>query len=164
MMQSLSLRLANNRKFLPLAATIALFVIAFVGGMILFPAMRDGQSFFNLFITTPFLLILVVGEGLVIISGGIDLSVSGVLALTTVASAALLRDGWDPLVVIALMLADGHLFGAVHGRVHRLPQGAAVHRDARRHVACTGPVLHHQRQRGADLRPRSGSSSPAPRS
>jgi ribose/xylose/arabinose/galactoside ABC-type transport system permease subunit len=115
MMQSLSLRLANNRKFLPLGATIGLFALAFLGGMILFPAMRDGQSFFNLFITTPFLLILVVGEGLVIISGGIDLSVSGVLALTTVAAAALLRDGWDPWVVIVLMLAMGLVFGAVMG-------------------------------------------------
>ena len=115
MMQTLGLRLANNRKFLPLGATVALFAIAFLAGTIFFPGMRDGQSFFNLFITTPFLLILVVGEGLVIISGGIDLSVSGVLALTTVASAALLRDGWDPWVVIGLMLGMGVLFGAVMG-------------------------------------------------
>ena len=115
MMQTLTLRLANNRKFLPLGATVALFAIAFLAGTLVFPAMRDGQSFFNLFITTPFLLILVVGEGLVIISGGIDLSVSGVLALTTVASAALLRDGWDPWVVIGLMLGMGVLFGAAMG-------------------------------------------------
>ena len=113
--QTLSVRLANNRKFLPIGATVTLFAIAFLAGTFFFPAMRDGQSFFNLFITTPFLLILVVGEGLVIISGGIDLSVSGVLALTTVASAALLRDGWDPWVVMGLMLAMGILFGAVMG-------------------------------------------------
>jgi simple sugar transport system permease protein len=109
------LRLANKRKFLPLVATISLFALAYAGGVFVFPAMRDGQSFFNLFITTPFLLILVVGEGLVIISGGIDLSVSGVVALTTVASAVLLRAGWDPWVVIGLMLAMGVLFGAVMG-------------------------------------------------
>ena len=115
MMQTWNLRLANSRKFLPLGATIALFALAFLAGTFFFPAMRDGQSFFNLFITTPFLLILVVGEGLVIISGGIDLSVSGVVALTTVASAALLRAGWDPWVVIGLMLAMGVLFGAVMG-------------------------------------------------
>ena len=114
-METLTLRLENKRKFLPLGATVALFVIAFLGGTILFPAMRDGQSFFNLFITTPFLLILVVGEGLVIISGGIDLSVSGLVALTTVESAVLLRAGWDPWVVIALMLVMGVVFGAVMG-------------------------------------------------
>ena len=114
-METLSLRLANKRKFLPVGATVTLFALAFLAGTLLFPAMRDGQSFFNLFITTPFLLILVVGEGLVIISGGIDLSVSGLVALTTVASAALLRDGWDPWVVIGLMLAMGLVFGAVIG-------------------------------------------------
>ena len=58
--------------------------------------MRDSQPFFNLVITAPFLLIAVVGQTLVIISGGIDLSVGGVIALTTVASAALLQAGWDP--------------------------------------------------------------------
>jgi galactofuranose transport system permease protein len=115
MMQTLSLRLANKRKFLPLGATVSLFALAFLAGTIMFPAMRDAQSFFNLFITTPFLLILVVGEGLVIISGGIDLSVSGVVALTTVASAVLLRNGWDPLLVIPLMLVMGLVFGAVMG-------------------------------------------------
>ena len=115
MMKSATLRRANVRKFLPLGATVSLFILAFLAGTVLFTAMRDGQSFFHLFITTPFLLILVVGEGLVIISGGIDLSVGGVVALTTVASAALLADGWDPLLVIPLMLVMGLVFGAVMG-------------------------------------------------
>jgi len=115
MMKSATLRRANVRKFLPLGATVSLFILAFLAGVVAFTAMRDGQSFFNLFTTTPFLLILVVGEGLVIISGGIDLSVGGVVALTTVASAALLTDGWDPWLVIPLMLVMGLLFGAVMG-------------------------------------------------
>ncbi len=48
-----------------------------------------------------------VGETFVIISGGIDLSVGGVIALTTVAAASLLQSGWDPVVVIPLMLLMG---------------------------------------------------------
>ena len=115
MMQTLSLRVANNRKFLPLGATIVLFAIMFVAGMLLYPAMRDGQSFFNLFVTTPFLLILVVGEGLVIISGGIDLSIGGVVALSTVVAAALIGAGWDPWLVFPLVLLMGVLFGGVMG-------------------------------------------------
>ncbi|MGZ6315538.1 MAG: ABC transporter permease subunit, partial [Candidatus Limnocylindrales bacterium] len=101
--------------FLPLSATAALFVIAYLLGSVSFTAMRDGQAFFNLFITTPFLLISVVGETFVIISGGIDLSVSGVIALTTVASAALLQQGWDPWVVMPLMLLMGVSIGAIMG-------------------------------------------------
>ena len=114
-MQTLSLRLSNNRRFLPLSATIGLFALAYLMGALAFPGMRDGQAFFNLFVTTPFLLISVVGETLVIISGGIDLSVSGVLALTTVVSASLLTQGWDAWLVIPLMLMMGVAIGAVMG-------------------------------------------------
>lgn len=114
-MQALSARLSFNRKFLPLSATIGLFAIIYLLGVVSFPAMQDGQAFFNLIITQPFLLISVVGGTLVIISGGIDLSVSGVVALTTVAAAALLQAGWDAWLVIPLMLLMGTTIGAVMG-------------------------------------------------
>lgn len=114
-MQAVGARLANNRRFLPLSATALLFAVAYFLGALSFPAMRDGQAFFNLLITTPFLLISVVGETFVIISGGIDLSVSGVIALTTVASAALLQAGWDPWLVMPLMLLMGVSIGAIMG-------------------------------------------------
>jgi len=114
-MQALGARLSFNRKFMPLSATIGLFAIIYLLGVVSFPAMQDGQAFFNLIITQPFLLISVVGGTLVIISGGIDLSVSGVVALTTVAAAALLQAGWDAWLVIPLMLLMGITIGAVMG-------------------------------------------------
>ena len=107
---------SNNRRFIPLLVTIALFFVVYVLGMIFYPAMRDPQVFFNLFRTSPFLLISAIGMTFVIISGGIDLSVSGVVALTTVASAALLRDaGWNPWAVIGAMLVMGMTIGAIMG-------------------------------------------------
>jgi simple sugar transport system permease protein len=115
MMQSLSLRLTKIRRFLPVTATIVLFIIAYALGAVYYKGMRDPQVFFTLFITTPFLLISVIGETFVILTGGIDLSVSGVIALTTVASAALLRAGWSPWVVIPLMLLMGMTLGAIMG-------------------------------------------------
>ena len=115
MMQSLGLRITRFRRFLPLSATIVLFSIAYIIGVISFKGMRDAQVFFTLFITTPFLLISVIGETFVIISGGIDLSVSGVIALTTTAAAALIRAGWNPWLVIALMLFMGMALGAIMG-------------------------------------------------
>jgi simple sugar transport system permease protein len=77
--------------------------------------MRDPQVFFNLFNQTPYLLVAVIGETLVVISGGIDLSVGGIVALTSTASAALLRIGWNPWAVMLLMLAIGTLMGAIMG-------------------------------------------------
>ena len=79
--------------------------------------MQKPQVFFNLFINNAALLIVSIGMTLVILTGGIDLSVGGVIALTSVASAALLRGGTDPIVVIPLMIVMGTLFGLVLGSI-----------------------------------------------
>ena len=108
--------ISKNRRFLPLAATISLFFIAYAFGAYFYAGMRDPQIFLNLFRTSPFLMISAIGMTFVIISGGIDLSVSGVVALTTVATAALLREkGMDTWVVILLMLGMGMTIGAIMG-------------------------------------------------
>jgi galactofuranose transport system permease protein len=101
----------------PLLTTITIFVVAyFIAGRV-YPAMQKPQVFFNLFINNAALLIVSIGMTLVIITGGIDLSVGGVIALTSVASAALLRGGADPIVVIPLMIVMGILFGLALGSI-----------------------------------------------
>jgi simple sugar transport system permease protein len=112
---AISARLAANRRFAPLAATILLFCLAYAYGALAYDAMRDPQVFLNLFRASPFLLISAIGMTFVILSGGIDLSVGGVIALTTVASAALLRGGTDPWQVMLLMLVMGTVIGASMG-------------------------------------------------
>jgi ribose/xylose/arabinose/galactoside ABC-type transport system permease subunit len=115
MMQKLGIFLSKNRRLLPLSATVVLFSIAFAVGAAYLPGMRDSQVFFNLFNQTPYLLVSVVGETLVVISGGIDLSVGGIVALTSTASAALLQKGWGPWSVILFMLLVGTVMGAIMG-------------------------------------------------
>jgi simple sugar transport system permease protein len=115
MMQNLSIRVSKLQRFLPLAATILMFFVVYIAGVASLPSMRDSQVFFTLFITTPFLLVSAIGETFVIISGGIDLSVSGMIALTTTASAALILDGWSPWPVMLLMLLMGIVLGAIMG-------------------------------------------------
>jgi simple sugar transport system permease protein len=107
--------LANIQRFIPLLATALLAVVAYVLGAVFYHGMRDPQVFFNILTSTSYLLISAVGMTLVILSGGIDLSVSGVVALTTVASAALLRDGTNPWLVVLLMLLMGMALGATMG-------------------------------------------------
>lgn len=106
---------SKNRHLIPLVSTALLALAAYGIGAYFFAGMRNPQVFFNLFRNSSFLLISGIGMTLVILTGGIDLSVSGVVALTTVASAVLLRDGWDPWVVIGLMLAMGMTLGAIMG-------------------------------------------------
>lgn len=107
--------ISNNRRLLPLTATALLAFAAYGIGAYFFVGMRNPQVFFNLFRNSSFLLISGIGMTLVILTGGIDLSVSGVVALTTVASAVLLREGWNAWAVIFLMLSMGMMLGAIMG-------------------------------------------------
>jgi simple sugar transport system permease protein len=79
--------------------------------------MQKPQVFFNLFINNASLLIISIGMTMVVLSKGIDLSVASVLALTSVASAVLLKNGMSPWVVIPLMLLMGIAFGFVMGTI-----------------------------------------------
>jgi ribose/xylose/arabinose/galactoside ABC-type transport system permease subunit len=105
----------KNRQFIPLSATALLAIIAYSVGASLYPGMRNPQVFFNIFRNNSFLLVSAVGMTLVILSGGIDLSVSGMIALTTVITAALLREGWNAWLVILLVIGVGMSLGAVMG-------------------------------------------------
>jgi simple sugar transport system permease protein len=77
--------------------------------------MQKPQVFFNLLINDASLLLVSVGMTMVIITGGMDLSVGGVIALTSTASAVLLRSGVSPYIVMPLMILLGVALGALMG-------------------------------------------------
>ena len=105
-----------DAKYLPLAVTIALFLAMAVFGSVFYTGFFSAQVFLNLLIDNAFLCIVAVGMTFVILSGGIDLSVGSVIALTTMVSAALVeRQHWSALAVIPLVLAMGTAFGALQG-------------------------------------------------
>ncbi|MES2941411.1 MAG: galactofuranose ABC transporter, permease protein YjfF [Pseudomonadota bacterium] len=105
-----------NPKYLPLLATISLFVAMASLGSVLYSGFFSAQVFLNLLIDNAFLIVVAVGMTFVILSGGIDLSVGSVVALTTMVSAALVEHrGWSPALVIPLVLLMGTAFGALMG-------------------------------------------------
>jgi simple sugar transport system permease protein len=71
----------------------------------------------NLFIDNSFLIVLAVGMTFVILTGGIDLSVGSVVALSTMIAAATLRDGWPPVLAAAAVLVVGTGLGLLMGLV-----------------------------------------------
>ncbi len=101
----------------PLLITITVFVVGYWAAGRMYPTMQKPQVFFNLFINNASLLIITIGMTFVVLLGGIDLSVASVLAVTTVASASLLRAGLSPALVIPLMLLMGIAFGFVMGSI-----------------------------------------------
>jgi simple sugar transport system permease protein len=105
-----------DRKYVPPLVTVALLVAMGVAGSVLFTGFFAAQVFLNLLIDNAFLCIVAVGMTFVIISGGIDLSVGAVVALTTMVSAALVeRHGWSPFAAIPVVLAMGAALGAGMG-------------------------------------------------
>ena len=105
-----------NPKYLPLAATISLFMLMASLGSVAYDGFFSAQVFLNLLIDNAFLIIVAVGMTFVILSGGIDLSVGSVIALTTMVSASLVeKHGWSPWATIPLVLAMGTAFGAFMG-------------------------------------------------
>lgn len=56
-----------------------------------------------------------IGMTMIIVSGGIDLSVGSTIALTSVVTATLLRDGYPPIVAVLAGIAMGGLVGLVNG-------------------------------------------------
>ena len=105
-----------NPKYLPLAATISLFMLVATLGSVFYDGFFSAQVFLNLLIDNAFLIVVAVGMTFVILSGGIDLSVGSVIALTTMVSASLVeKHGWSPGIVIPLVLAMGTAFGAFMG-------------------------------------------------
>lgn len=104
-----------QQKYLPITVTFGLFLLMFAFGSIRYTGFFSPQVFLNLFIDNSFLIIAAVGMTFVILSGGIDLSVGAVIALTTMVIASLLNSGFSPWVVLLIALLVGPLLGFVMG-------------------------------------------------
>jgi len=103
--------------FTSLVTVILLVAMLGIGGAA-YPGFLSLQVGFNLLIDNAFLLVVAIGMGFVILSGGIDLSVGSVLALSTMITAWLLQTAhWHPALVILTVLALGALFGGAMGLI-----------------------------------------------
>jgi ribose/xylose/arabinose/galactoside ABC-type transport system permease subunit len=102
----------QQRRYLPLYATLALLALMYGSGIVQHEAFSDPQVLLNVFIDNGFLLVVAVGMTFVILTGGIDLSVGAVVALTTMISASLLQEqGWPAFAVLPLVLLIGSTLG-----------------------------------------------------
>ncbi len=110
---------ASRQRHLPILATFALLVVAYVFGATQYEAFGDAQVVLNILIDNAFLLVVAIGMTFVILTGGIDLSVGAVVALSTLVSAKLVAAGVPALLVILLVLVIGGTLG--------LGMGAVIH-------------------------------------
>ncbi|RSM88664.1 sugar ABC transporter permease YjfF [Kibdelosporangium aridum] len=118
-MTTLTTLTASRQRHLPILATFALLVVAYVYGATQYEAFGDAQVVLNILIDNAFLLVVAIGMTFVILTGGIDLSVGAVVALSTLVSAKLVAAGVPALLVILLVLVIGGTLG--------LGMGAVIH-------------------------------------
>jgi simple sugar transport system permease protein len=108
-------RLRIDPRYAPTVAAAGLFIVMLVVGAVRFPNFLSAQVFLNLLIDHSFLVVVAVGMTFVILSGGIDLSVGAVVALSMILSAKMLHLGLNPGLVILLVLVMGFVFGTFQG-------------------------------------------------
>ena len=84
-------------RYLPVTATGVLLLVAIGIGAGLYDNFLTGQVLANVLITNSHLIVLAVGMTFVILTGGIDLSVGAVVALSAMIASKLLASGWTSL-------------------------------------------------------------------
>ncbi len=103
--------LARLGPFLGLIAVIAIFAL-----MTDSPSQYLSVRNFRIVVAQTVIVALgAIGMTMIIVSGGIDLSVGSVIALTGVVTALGLRDGMTPLLALLVGVAAGALIGIVNG-------------------------------------------------
>lgn len=107
----------DGKVFL-LIITIVLFVVMYLAGIIIFQSkgFAKPQVFLNLFISNAGLIVIAAGMTMVMITGGIDISVGSVVALTCMMLAWMMEvKGVGAIPALIIVLLMGILFGLAQG-------------------------------------------------
>ena len=100
---------------LPTLAALVIFVLMLIYGETAYGRIFQLSTLSNLFINNAHLIILAVGLTFVIISGGIDLSVGAIIALSSVCGVMLAGTGMNAVLVIVVMIGIGSAIGLASG-------------------------------------------------
>jgi simple sugar transport system permease protein len=108
-----------NPAYLPLVATLLVLAVLFIVGGAQYDRFLSVKTFSNLLVDSSFLAVAAIGATIVILSGGIDLSIGAVVAFTSILMAKLIEPsigaGMHPVSAALIALAIGTAFGAFLG-------------------------------------------------
>ncbi|PPF86972.1 sugar ABC transporter permease [Pseudoclavibacter sp. RFBJ3] len=104
-----------NLDSLPTLAAVVIFVGMLAYGEFAYGGILQFSTLSNLLINNAYLIVLAIGLTFVILTGGIDLSVGAVIAVSSLVGVMLSNAGLPAIVVIVLMIGIGSLFGLASG-------------------------------------------------
>ncbi len=97
-----------------LGPLFGLVIITFVLSIVS-PSFLTLDNVFNVLRQVSINALIAFGMTFVILTGGIDLSVGSILALSSAITAGMLADGMDPILAMLIGLAAGAVMGAING-------------------------------------------------
>lgn len=114
------MNLSNTKKIMTsitskLSSIMALLIVSLIVAVIIPEAFLTSSNMVNIVRQMSTNGILTIGMTIVLISGGIDLSVGSVLAVSGVISCGLVSDGVNVWVAVLLALLTGPVFGVFNG-------------------------------------------------
>ena len=104
-----------DRQMIPTLAAVVIFILMIIMGHALFGTYIRLGFISSLFIDHAYLIILAVAMTLPILTGGIDLSVGAIVAITAVVGLKLANAGMPAFLVMIIMLLIGAVFGLLAG-------------------------------------------------
>ncbi|REJ06996.1 sugar ABC transporter permease [Microbacterium bovistercoris] len=104
-----------NPSVLPTTASVVIFLGMIVYGEVAYGRIVQASTLSNLLINNAHLIVLAVALTFVILTGGIDLSVGSIIALSSVAGVMLANAGWNAFAVILVMVLIGTVSGLISG-------------------------------------------------
>lgn len=104
-----------DRQMIPTLAAVVIFILMSIMGQALFGTYIRLGFISSLFIDHAYLIILAVAMTLPILTGGIDLSVGAIVAITAVVGLKLANAGVPAFLVMIIMLLIGAVFGLLAG-------------------------------------------------
>ena len=107
--------LDRHASALPTVAAVVILAVLLAGAQAYFGTFLSPRNMSALLLDHAYLVILAVGMTLVILTGGIDLSVGSVMAFTGILGAKMLAAGTSPAVVVPVMLLGGAAVGLMIG-------------------------------------------------
>jgi ribose/xylose/arabinose/galactoside ABC-type transport system permease subunit len=108
---------ARRLRLVDLPNSIFAFLLVFIVASLFVPRFFTPGNLSTLLLQSSIMVVLSIAMAMVIIAGGIDLSMGGVLSMCGVIMALCLRNGTHTLAAIGIGLAAGALFGLMNGLI-----------------------------------------------
>ncbi|WP_180554450.1 ABC transporter permease [Staphylococcus haemolyticus] len=110
-MKQLTAKTSFMEKIIPFIGLILLIIVV----SILNPSFLDLSNFLNLLRQISINGLIAFGMTFIILTGGIDLSVGSILALSSAFIALMITSGVDPIIALIIGVLIGFVLGAVNG-------------------------------------------------